>query len=84
MDSEGTYAMVYAPVGRKFSVRTDMLKASRLKAWWYSPRTGKADRIGTFENKGGVIEFTPPHIGEALDWVLILDDASMKYPVPGK
>lgn len=84
MDSDGTYAMVYVPAGRKFSVRTGMLKASKLKAWWYSPRTGKASRIGTLENKGDVTEFTPPYIGEALDWVLILDDASMKYPVPGK
>ncbi|SPE59748.1 hypothetical protein SBV1_3480009 [Verrucomicrobia bacterium] len=28
-------------------------------------------------------EFTPPDVGELLDWVLVLDDAGMKFPPPG-
>ena len=82
-DSEGTYAMVYTPVGRKFSVRMDAIKGEKVKAWWFDPRTGKAESIGTFENSG-TREFTPPTPGEMLDWVLVLDDASKRYPAPGK
>lgn len=84
MDSEGTYAMVYAPIGRTFSVRTSMLKAEKITAWWYCPRTGKAEKIGKFANDGEYKAFTPPMPGEALDWVLVLDNAECKYPAPGK
>jgi hypothetical protein len=81
-DTEGTYAMVYAPVGRAFKVRMDVIRGATVRAWWFNPRDGKATAIGTFENQG-VREFTPPDPGELLDWVLVLDDASRKYPAPG-
>lgn len=82
-DTDGTYAMVYAPVGRSFKARMDAIKGRTVKAWWYNPRDGKAKVIGTFPNHG-VREFTPPDAGEMLDWVLVLDDAAKKYPPPGK
>ena len=81
-DTDGTYAMVYAPIGRKFKVRMDVIKGPRVKAWWFDPRDGKAKAIGTFDNQGER-EFTPPDYGEMLDWVLVLDDAAKKYPAPG-
>lgn len=84
MDNEGSYAMVYAPIGRSFSVKTDMLKADKVAVWWYCPRTGKARKAGKFTNDGQPRTFTPPMPGEALDWVLVLDDATKKYPAPGK
>ena len=31
----------------------------------------------------GEREFTPPDNGEQLDWVLVLDDATLNYPAPG-
>ena len=81
-DEAGTYAMVYAPVGRKFSVNMNKITRSKVNAWWFNPRTGKAEAAGTFDNKG-VREFTPPDYGEMLDSVLVLDDASKQYPAPG-
>ncbi len=81
-DSAGSYAMVYAPVGRKFSVRMDKITGPKVKAWWFNPRDGSATAIGEFENKGER-EFTPPNPGEALDWVLVLDDAAKNFPAPG-
>ena len=81
-DQEGTYAMVYTPVGRKFSVKMDLIRGSKVTAWWFNPRTGKAEEIGEFENKG-IREFNSPNPGEMLDWVLVLDDAQKKYPAPG-
>lgn len=83
-DEDGTYLMVYAPVGRKFSVRTDAIKGGKIKAWWYNPRDGKAQRIGTFDNDKKPKEFISPTPGEQTDWVLVLDDASCRYPAPGK
>jgi hypothetical protein len=81
-DEAGSYAMVYAPVGRPFKVRLDAIKGAKVKAWWFNPRNGGATATGTFANKGE-LELTPPDEGEMLDWVLVLDDASKKYPVPG-
>ena len=81
-DTDGTYAMVYVPVGRKFRVRMETIRNPKVKAWWFDPRTGKASSIGTFPNRGER-EFTPPSPGELTDWVLVLDDASKRYPAPG-
>ena len=76
--------MVYAPVGRKFTVRTDAIKGDKIKAWWYNPRNGKAKKIGTFTNDRQPKEFMSPEPGEMTDWILVLDDASCRYPAPGK
>ncbi|MDD4225249.1 MAG: glycoside hydrolase family 140 protein [Mariniphaga sp.] len=81
-DQEGTYAMIYAPVGRSFQVKMDVIKGDDVIAWWYNPRNGEATKIGLFPNTGSK-EFCPPEKGEVLDWVLVLDDASKKYPEPG-
>jgi len=82
-DSDGTYAMVYAPIGRSFKVRMESIKGPKVKAWWFNPRNGKASAIGSFPNTGER-EFTPPDAGEMLDWVLVLDDVAKKYPAPGR
>lgn len=81
-DVDRTYAMVYAPVGRSFTVRLDAIAGEQVKAWWFNPRTGEATAIGTFPARGER-RFTPPDPGEALDWVLVLDDAAKGYPAPG-
>ena len=81
-DTDGTYAMVYAPIGRSFKVRMEAIKGAKVKAWWFNPRNGRTTAIGTFDNKGER-EFTPPDKGEMIDWVLVLDDAARKYPPPG-
>jgi hypothetical protein len=82
-DASGSYAMVYAPIGRPFSVRMSSITGTRVKAWWFNPRTGEATAIGTFANTGERV-FTPPDKGETLDWVLVLDDESKHYPPPGR
>ena len=74
--------MVYAPVGRPFSVRMSAITGPSVKAWWFNPRTGEAVSVGTFPNTGDRT-FMPPDAGEMIDWVLVLDDASKGYPPPG-
>jgi hypothetical protein len=81
-DVDGSYAMVYAPIGRAFRVRMDAIKGPKVKAWWYNPRNGQAAAIGEFPNTGER-EFLPPDKGEMIDWVLVLDDASRNFPAPG-
>jgi hypothetical protein len=81
-DSEGRYAMVYAPAGRAFRVRMTAVRGPRLKAWWFDPRDGKATPIGEFPTDGERT-FAPPAPGEGLDWVLVLDDAAAGFGPPG-
>jgi hypothetical protein len=81
-DTDRTYAMVYVPVGRPFSIRMDAIKAAKVKAWWFNPRTGAATTIAEFDNVGERV-FRSPDPGENLDWVLVLDDAAKNYPPPG-
>lgn len=81
-DEAGTYAMVYAPVGRAFSVKMDVIKGAKVKAWWFNPRNGQAMAIGEFPNTG-TRQFVPPDRGEMTDWVLVLDDAARNYVPPG-
>ena len=39
----GTYAMVYAPVGRTFTVQMNAITGPTVKAWWFNPRNGDGD-----------------------------------------
>ncbi len=82
-DAAGSYALVYAPVGRPFTVRMDVISGPRVRAWWFNPRDGSARAIGTYANRG-TRRFDPPDRGEELDWVLVLDDASRDFPPPGQ
>lgn len=80
-DESGAYALIYIPTGKTVSVNTDALSGDKLAVHWYDPRTGSA--IATGEVAGtGVTEFAPP--GEGPDWVLVLDDASKGFGVPGR
>jgi Protein of unknown function (DUF4038)/Putative collagen-binding domain of a collagenase len=81
-DAAGSYAFVYVPTGRAFSIKLDWLAGTKLKAWWFNPRNGEATLIGSFE-KTPMRDFISPDSGENLDWVLVLDDASKKFPKPG-
>lgn len=84
MDDEGSYAMVYNPGGRSFSIKGSLLKAQKLKAWWLDPKTGKVQKIGKIKNSKESLRFTPPTPNIVKDWVLIVDDATKKYPAPNK
>jgi hypothetical protein len=80
--ADGSFAMIYAPVGRKFRVRLDLVRGTEIKAWWYDPRHGQAHSIDPFE-KSPERDFMSPNPGEEVDWVLVLDDAACGFPPPG-
>jgi len=77
------YAFIYLPYGQKITVVLAKISGEKVRAWWFDPRTGKAEAAGTFDNQG-TRQFDPP--GETKrgnDWILVLDDASKDYPPPG-
>jgi hypothetical protein len=81
--ADGGYAFFYLPSGKtNVTVNTGKLSGEKLVAWWYDPRTGEANQFDNF-TKADTREFTAPSNGTNDDWVLVLDDASKKFPAPG-
>ena len=78
-DREGAFAMVYAPVGRRFKVDLSCIRTPRCRVAWYDPRTGE-ERDARVIESAGVHEFVPPSEGELLDWVLLVDAEALLLP----
>lgn len=81
MDSDGSYLMVYVPVGRRFQVNTSVIKGDKLTGWWFNPRNGKSQKTGRIE-RAEAVDFISPTPGEMTDWILVIDDASKRYKRP--
>ncbi|MBL0742973.1 glycoside hydrolase family 140 protein [Chryseolinea sp. Jin1] len=79
-DSNGAYAFVYLPQNKTVKINLGKIGGTSKTVWWFDPRTGKA--VAAKPAKGNNTQsFTPPHDGK--DWVLVIDDASKKFPAPG-
>jgi hypothetical protein len=84
MVSKGkSYLMAYTYTGRDFTIQMGHISGKQVNAWWYNPRTGKATNIGKYKNKGEVLFNPPLNEVNGNDWVLILDDASKNFRMPG-
>lgn len=80
-DEAGSYAFVYFPQNDlTATVDLGKLRSKRVRASWYDPRTGFTSQIGEVDG-GAPREFRSPPFGP--DWVLVLDDPSAGYPLPG-
>jgi hypothetical protein len=79
----GSYAMVFYPQpGQTVTVNLSVLSGSRLRAWWFNPRSGKTQALNRALTNVGEARFVSPTGGP--DWVLVLDDASRRFPPPGE
>lgn len=77
-DEQGRYLMVYLPVGKPITVDTSFIPSKRVRCWWFNPENAEMKQIGRLQNKG-LMQFTPPMLGNGKDWVLIIDNNDMKY-----
>jgi hypothetical protein len=76
------YIFVYSAQGKKFTVKTSAISGKEIIAHWYNPKNGDLKEAGKFQKKDSQ-EFTPPSTGYGQDWVLIIDDVSKNYKLPG-
>lgn len=79
---DGSYAFIYSAAGHRFAVDLGKLADRTIVGYWYNPRTGTANALGSIP-AGGVREFTPPTHGADNDWVLVLDDEACAFIAPG-
>ncbi|MEM6345886.1 MAG: glycoside hydrolase family 140 protein [Bacteroidota bacterium] len=82
-DAAGRYAMIYLPLGQSRKLDLSVLRSSRLKAWWYDPRTGAVQEEGILDISQRR-SFMPPSQGLGNDWVLVLDAAQENFGLPGE
>ncbi len=79
---DGSFAFIYSPRGENFTVDRDNLKAARLREIWFDPRYGVSYEVHTTSTHG-FQTYAPPTSGRGQDWVLIIEDAAKKWPLPG-
>ena len=77
--ADGSTVIAYLPTKRTITVDMSKISGPEALGWWFDPRNGRATAAGTFPTSGKH-ELTPPVEG---DWVLVLDDASLKRQPPG-
>ena len=80
---DGSFGFFYSPRGENFTVDKRVFHASRLREIWFDPRYGCAYVVHTTETHG-FQTFAPPTSGRGQDWILIIDDASRNFPLPGE
>lgn len=76
------YAFIYFPTGWSAEIDLTKFGVDAIHAYWFDPRTGETTLIETIEVMK-VWKFTPPSGGRGNDWILILDDASKGFNLPG-
>jgi len=69
---DGSFAVVYLPMGGKIRVITDRLKGERLRVSWFDPRKGETTQSEEIP-KVSSQTFEAPSAGRGNDWVLVLD-----------
>ncbi len=70
------FAYFYLSANRSITVDPSPLEAEMIRAWWFNPRTGNAEKIGEFEGTSQHTFTTPV---QGVDWVLVIDDVAMDY-----
>jgi hypothetical protein len=70
--ADGSYGMVYLPIGKTITIHTDFIKTVKLKTTWFNPQTG-GWQSGGVEKNNGQLTIATPTLGVGNDWVLVLD-----------
>lgn len=72
---DGSFAFIYTPRGKSFTVDRRFFPPPHLKQIWFDPRYGNEYLIHSHD--GGAFQtYTPPTRGRGNDWLLILEGAA--------
>ncbi len=80
-DEKGSFAMVHLPQNKPVTIDLGKVNGETKNISWFDPRTGKTIHTAAITSKGHTT-LSPPMFGN--DWVLMIDDATMKYTDPNK
>ena len=79
VDREGEFAVVYLAEARTVELAMGKVRGAKVSATWFDPRTGEVARVEEVANSG-TRAFTPPSVGERVDWVLVIDAMDNALP----
>jgi hypothetical protein len=82
LSRDKTFAFIYSPRGKQFTLDRRVFKPKRLKELWYDPRYGCAYHIHTTAN-AAFQTYAPPTSGRGNDWILVLEGAKVDGPYSG-
>jgi hypothetical protein len=80
---DASFAIVYSPRGESFTIDKSVVNARYIKEIWFDPRYGVSYHIHTGDTQG-IQTYTPPTSGRGQDWILIIENADLKLPMPGQ
>jgi len=80
--SDGSFAIIYSPFGEAFTLNKAVVRAQKLKEFWFDPRYGTSYEIDEPE-RWGIQTYSPPTMGRGHDWILVIEDAAAGFPTPG-
>jgi hypothetical protein len=72
--------MAYLPTARDVTADLREISGNQVRVWWFNPRNGETHLAGVFSTAAPQ-QLTPPGPG---DWGLIVDNAALDLPAPGK
>jgi hypothetical protein len=76
------YIFIYTTQGKPVTINMGKISGKEVRAFWYNPKNGETKEIGRSQNSGQQ-QFNPPTSGYGHDWVLVMDDSTKNYPLPG-
>ena len=76
------YIMVYHPVGKTAKLDLTLCGWPEAKGWWYNCQSGEVTLIGKISTDQ-TKDFKPATRFRGNDWVLLLDNAAVDFPLPG-
>ena len=79
--SDSSFAFVYSPRGEPFTIDKSWIKAEKRKEIWYDTRYGVFYPVHTGDT-AGIQTYTPPTSGRGHDWLFIIEDPAMNFPLP--
>jgi len=78
---DGSYGMVYLPIGKPITIDLSFIQQRQIHAWWFNPKNATVIDIGKI-NRNKACQFTPPTNGIGNDWVLVLDEFNNTFSMP--
>jgi len=78
---DGSFAFIYSSRGQQFTLDKSVIKGKRVSEIWYDPRYGISYKIHTGDTNG-FQTYTPPTTGRGNDWILIIENTEMNFPLP--
>jgi len=72
--------MAYLPAGGSLTLDLSPFEVRKVRAWWYDPRNGKVHLIGVFATNE-IRRLSRP---TDEDWLLVIDNAALDLPAPGR